>query len=406
MEQVLNQKQINMKIEKRKISELIKAEYNPRKISVVQLYELKEGIEEFGLVQPLVVNENPERKNVIVGGHQRLKIWEELGNKEVDCSIVNLQLDKERKLNIKLNKNGGTFDDDLLKEFFDYEELIEWGFTVSELFDMDETEIKGNIEDDEIPEVKESRVVMGDIWKLGEHRIMCGDSTSLDDVEKLMNGEKADMVFTSPPYNGDTHLDLGKGGGRLYNDKEMDNKTSKDYITFLQSTLDNILLYTNGFIFWNINYNAKSRNEYLKHLFPYLDFLWETIIWEKTGMPIVYGLTRNCEFIFVLKNGKDKHIGKHFETNHNLWKVSNLNSQDKINNHRACFPVELPNKAINLVVNANSVLDPFLGSGTTLIAAEKLKRKCYGMELDEKYCDVIIERWEQFTGQKAEKING
>ena len=123
-----------MKIEKRKISELIKAEYNPRKISVVQLQELKDGIEEFGLVSPLVVNENPERKNVIVGGHQRLKLWEELGNKVVDCSIVNLPLDKERKLNIKLNKNGGTFDDDLLKEFFDYEELIEWGFTVSELF--------------------------------------------------------------------------------------------------------------------------------------------------------------------------------------------------------------------------------------------------------------------------------
>jgi len=136
-----------MKIEKRKISELIRAEYNPRKISVVQLQELKDGIEEFGLVSPLVVNENPERKNIIVGGHQRLKIWEELGNKEVDCSIVNLPLNKERKLNIKLNKNGGTFDDDLLKEFFDYEELIEWGFTVSELFDMDETEIKGNIED-------------------------------------------------------------------------------------------------------------------------------------------------------------------------------------------------------------------------------------------------------------------
>lgn len=136
-----------MRIEKRKISELIRAEYNPRKISVVQLQELKDGIEEFGLVSPLVVNENPERKNIIVGGHQRLKLWEELGNKEVDCSIVNLPLDKERKLNIKLNKNGGTFDDDLLKEFFDYEELIEWGFTVSELFDMDETEIKGNIED-------------------------------------------------------------------------------------------------------------------------------------------------------------------------------------------------------------------------------------------------------------------
>lgn len=123
-----------MRIEKRKISELIRAEYNPRKISVVQLQELKDGIEEYGLVSPLVVNEYPERKNVIVGGHQRLKLWEELGNKEVHCSIVNLPLDKEKKLNIKLNKNGGTFDDDLLKEFFDYEELIEWGFTASELF--------------------------------------------------------------------------------------------------------------------------------------------------------------------------------------------------------------------------------------------------------------------------------
>mgnify|MGYP003674397703 FL=1 len=138
-----------MRIEKRKISELIRAEYNPRKISVLQLQELKDGIEEFGLVQPLVVNENPERKNIIVGGHQRLKIWEELGNKEVDCSIVNLPLDKERKLNIKLNKNGGTFDDDLLKEFFEYEELIEWGFTPDELFDQDE-KTDGLIEDDEI----------------------------------------------------------------------------------------------------------------------------------------------------------------------------------------------------------------------------------------------------------------
>jgi ParB-like chromosome segregation protein Spo0J len=129
-----------MRIEKRKISELIKAEYNPRKISVVQIQELKDGIEEFGLVEPLVVNENPERKNIIVGGHQRLKIWENLGNTEVDCSIVNLPLDKERKLNIKLNKNGGTFDDDLLKEFFEFEELIEWGFTASELFNNEKEE--------------------------------------------------------------------------------------------------------------------------------------------------------------------------------------------------------------------------------------------------------------------------
>tara|TARA_R100001244_G_scaffold46303_1_gene41441 strand:+ start:79 stop:678 length:600 start_codon:yes stop_codon:yes gene_type:complete len=134
-----------MRIEKRKISELIRAEYNPRKISVLQLQELKDGIEEFGLVQPLVVNENPERKNIIIGGHQRLKIWEENGNKEVDCSIVNLPLEKEKKLNIKLNKNGGTFDDKLLQEFFEYEELIEWGFTPDELF-VNEDELNDNFD--------------------------------------------------------------------------------------------------------------------------------------------------------------------------------------------------------------------------------------------------------------------
>jgi len=150
-----------MKIEKRKISELIKAEYNPRKISVVQLQELKDGIEEFGLVSPLVVNENPERKNIIVGGHQRLKLWEELGNKEVDCSIVNLPLDKERKLNIKLNKNGGTFDDDLLKEFFEFEELIEWGFTASELFNEDDIKEEPKDFSDDLKETFEVIVSCG-----------------------------------------------------------------------------------------------------------------------------------------------------------------------------------------------------------------------------------------------------
>tara|TARA_R110001583_G_scaffold7137_1_gene35507 strand:+ start:231 stop:1436 length:1206 start_codon:yes stop_codon:yes gene_type:complete len=401
-----------MRIEKRKISELIRAEYNPRKISVVQLQELKDGIEEFGLVSPLVVNEHPERKNIIVGGHQRLKLWEELGNKEVDCSIVNLPLDKERKLNIKLNKNGGTFDDDLLKEFFDYEELIEWGFTVSELFDMDETEIKGNIEDDEIPEVKESKVKRGDIWQLGEHRIMCGDSTSSDDVAKLMNGEKADMVFTDPPYNlsfkgsmsnttKDGVMIKHKGANQKHNEINNDRMSKDDFYNFILDMLKEIKTNCKGAFY--ICFGSQTLNQLLQ---PFLNLGMEyksIIIWKKNQAtlsgkdykgryePIVYG------------RFNDDFFGKRFNEE-DIWEYQRTLKNDL---HPTMKPIPLIENAIKNSSKLNMlVLDLFLGSGSTLIAAEKLKRKCYGMELDEKYCDVIIERWEQFTGNKAEKING
>ena len=123
-----------MKIEKRKISELIKAEYNPRKISVVQLQELKDGINKFGLVQPLVINENPERKNIIIGGHQRLKIWKGLGHRSVPCVELDLSLDQEKELNVRLNKNVGSWDHDMLANNFDLDELKEWGFDDKDLF--------------------------------------------------------------------------------------------------------------------------------------------------------------------------------------------------------------------------------------------------------------------------------
>ena len=156
-----------MKITKRKIKDLIRAEYNPRKITPVEEFDLKESLMRFGLVEPIIININKERKDIVIGGHQRLKIWEQLGNDEIDCNQIDLTLDKERELNIRLNKNGGSFDEDLIKEYFEYEELTEWGFTPDELFEPDEKTIDGLIEDDEIPEVKESKVKRGDIWQLG-----------------------------------------------------------------------------------------------------------------------------------------------------------------------------------------------------------------------------------------------
>ena len=392
-----------MRIEKRKISELIRAEYNPRKISVLQFQELKDGIEEYGLVQPLVVNENPERKNIIVGGHQRLKIWEELGNKEVDCSIVNLPLDKERKLNIKLNKNGGTFDDDLLKEFFEYEELIEWGFTPDELFDQDE-KTEGLIEDDEIPEVKESKVKRGDIWKLGDHRVMCGDSTSVDDVDKLMVGNKTDICFTSPPYNAGKNI-----RGNFYKN-DNDNKTQEDYTTFLND-FTNLALKYSDYVFTNIQILESNKISIIEYQYNFRSKVKDILIWNKRQYPphINKG-TFGCKWEYVIafsNNGKSRSFPCSWQGKHsNVIETENNSGNKFADIHKAGFPIAFPIWIIEKMDFANSVYDPFLGTGSTLIAADKLGRKCYGMELDEKYCDVIIERWEQFTGLKSEKING
>lgn len=489
-----------MKIVKRKITELIAAEYNPRKINKVQEQDLKDSLTRFGLVDPIIININKERKNIVIGGHQRLRVWADLGNTEIDCNELDLTLDKERELNIRLNKNGGSFDDELVKEYFDYEELTEWGFTPDELFDKEETTADGLIDDDEIPEAKESKVKRGDIWKLGEHRIMCGDSTSSDDVAKLMNGEKADLAHNDPPY-----------GMKKENDGVLnDNLNYSDLLNFNKEwiPLQFTFLKNNGsFYCWGID--EPLMDIYSNILKPYLNkkeiSFRNLITWDKgNGQGQNSDLTRSfatadekCLFVMLGKekliqnknefpeewrnllnyfiNERDKlgwttkkvieitgkssashyftesqflipteeHYkklqssadGKAFNENFiNLKKGAN-NILDKMKKSRAYFnnthdnfnnvwhfdrhkrkgdegghatpkPIPLCERVIKSSCPENGiVIDMFLGSGSTLIAAEKLNRKCYGMELDEKYCDVIIERWEQFTGLKAEKIN-
>ena len=390
-----------MKIVKRKITELIAAEYNPRKINKVQEQDLKDSLTRFGLVDPIMININKERKNIVIGGHQRLKVWADLGNTEIDCNELNLTLDKERELNIRLNKNGGTFDDELVKEYFDYEELTEWGFTPEELFEQEETTADGLIDEDEIPEAKESKVKIGDIWKLGEHRIMCGDSTSSDDVAKLMNGEKADMVFTDPPYN----VDYGNSNNPRHKSRTIlnDKKSITDWDKFVKDYVTNLLLFTNGNIY--ISMSDKELG-HLQRVFEECGGRWASfIIWVKDRLilsgkdyhsrheTILYGWNKKIENRLRVEDRKQDDV----------WEIKRPSNSDL---HPTMKPIELIERMlINSSKKEHIILDLFLGSGSTLIAAQKLNRKCYGMELDEKYCDVIIERWEQFTGLKAEKIN-
>ena len=182
------------------VSNLIFAEYNPRELTKDQHQDLKDSITRFGFVDPLIVNTNKERKNILVGGHQRLKIAKELGYKDVPCVEVDLTPDKEKELNVRLNKNTGQWDWDALANHFDVGELIDWGFNEDELQFNEPDEINGLIEDDDVPEVDECITKQGDLWILGEHRLLCGDATKKEDVERLMDGQKADMVFTDPPY--------------------------------------------------------------------------------------------------------------------------------------------------------------------------------------------------------------
>ena len=402
-----------MKVKNYKIDDLIEAEYNPRQLTKDQHKQITDSIKRFGIVDPVIVNTHKERKNIIVGGHQRTKVAKELGHTEMPCVEVNLTPDKERELNIRLNKNTGEWDWDELANHFDLSDLIDWGFDDKDLafFDLDGMTEDGLIDDDEVPEVTEAITKEGDIWLLGEHRVLCGDSTKKEDVERLMDGNKADMVFTSPPYNGNTTMyDYVIINGKkkrkdkpLYENNESDNKTSTEYIDFLYSVMDICFLNTYGYIFWNINYNAKSRFEYLDSVYPYRKKLQETIIWKKNAIPTANGFTRNFEFIFMFKtNDEIKHLNNEYDVTQNIWDVSNIGSQQE--NHKACFPIGLPEKAIGLNKKTKLILDPFLGSGTTLIAAEKLNRKCYGMELDTHYCDVIVKRWEEFTGKKAVRL--
>jgi DNA modification methylase len=272
--------------------------------------------------------------------------------------------------------------------------------------------------DNDIPELKiKTDIKKGDIYKLGRHRIICGDSTDINVYEQLMNGKTAKLIFTSPPYN--------MGGGMYQNYK--DNMQSEEYINFNMQVVKNCNQYLKGFLFWNVSYNKNSRWEFLEIMSRIvreagLKFL-ELIVWDKGhGMPITSKemITRRYEDILLAGNDDDvakdlelfsisrNFAGAYFnkKTNHgitNYWKIDTNNTQ--LENHKACYPVGLPTKGIMLMTDKQDiVLDPFLGSGTTLIACEKTGRIGYGIELDPIYCQQIIDRFEKFTGLKAEKV--
>ena len=396
-----------MEVINKKITTLKPAEYNPRQITKSQYEHLKKSIEAFEIVEPAVINTYKGRENIIVGGHQRIKVAKDLGHQTFPCVEVKLPLEREKELNVRLNKNTGDFDFDLLANHFEVDDLIDWGFEDNELgfFNVEEIgEVEG---EDDVPEAPQDPVTkLGDIWLLGDHRVMCGDSTMIDNVDKLMNGKKADMVFTDPPYNID--YDFSNNGmvqtgqrtarfGKIKNDKMTEDDFDKfvsDVFTNLFSTLkDGGSYYITAGRESTLSFNAMLKQQDL-HIQSWL-------IWVKENFNIsrLDYHPKHEVITYGWKKGKSHSwYGDRAQTD-----VLNI-SREKAG--EAVHPTQKPVALIEYLLNNSSkkgdtVLDLFLGSGSTLIACEKTKRKCYGMELDPKYVDVVIKRWQDFTGKEA-----
>lgn len=390
-----------MTVEYYKPNQLIMAEYNPRQLTKDQHSQLKDSIKRFGLVDPLIVNKNKERKNILVGGHQRLRIAKELGINKIPCVEVNLNIDQEKELNIRLNKNVGEWDYDSLANYFDVGELMDWGFTDDELQFYEEEPEQGLIEDDEIPEVEEAITKQGDLWILGEHRLLCGDATKKEDVDLLMDGNKADMVFTDPPYA----LFGNSTGVAGITDDKMVKPFFRDVFNLCRN---NTKLYSHIYVCcdWHSAFSLESSARESKLTAKNL------CIWDKGdgGVGAMYQQCYEMVWFFAnspiaTKTSGVKKTGNGERTINGKPNIWRHNRATKDRKHNAQKPTQMMANAIeNSSDIKNICIDPFLGSGSTLIACEKTNRKCYGMELDPHYCDVIVKRWEEFTGKKAKRV--
>ena len=396
------------------IDKLIEYARNPRKNDHA-VDRVAAAIREFGFRVPVVAKSD----GTVVDGHLRLKAAKKLGLTEVPVVLADDMTDLQIKaFRLSVNKMAefAEWDNELL--VLEFDELADAGFdTLLTGFTQDEIDAltpeqipEGLTDDDAVPEVQAEPVSKpGDVWILGKHRVMCGDSTSIDSVETLMAGKRADFCFTSPPYN----AARGKGsktdrlcGNGFYGDGYSDDKSSTEYIQF-NSDIISALSAVAGENFtccYNINYNKNSPSEYIDviHAAKQSIPLVETIVWEKAMAVSLQGdnLTRIFEFVFVLCKGKFKINKNRTDCLKNLWKISNIGANHE--SHKACFPIKLVEEGIkNFAPHGAVIVEPFGGSGTTLIAAEKLGCSAFLMELDPKYCDVIVRRWQDFTGKQA-----
>jgi site-specific DNA-methyltransferase (adenine-specific) len=387
-----------LKIEYVDINSIKPYEKNAKLHPEEQIEQIKKSIQQFGMDDPIGI-----WKDEIVEGHGRLIACKELGYTEVPIIRLDHLTDEERKAytlaHNKLTMNS-DFDIDILNDELDdimNIDMEDFGFDIE--IEEEETEIV----EDEVPDVpEEPKAKLGDIYQLGNHRLMCGDSTSGEDVTKLMNGVKADMVFTDPPYG------VSYEGGLNEKKKQQiknDNVTGNDLYNFLYKVFINAKNNTNEKSAFYVFYATKTTKEFINAFLDSGLKQRSIIAWYKQGggfgdfmaqymnayEPCIYGSNGESVNWYGASNEKT------------VWEID---KEKRCDLHPTMKPIEVVARAINnSSKKEDKVLDLFGGSGSTLIACEQLNRKCYMMELDPHYVDVIIQRWENFTGERAVKIN-
>lgn len=379
---------MKLKVEYIPINEITPYENNAKIHTEEQIEQIKKSIEEFGMNDPIGIW---GKDNIIIEGHGRLMALQELGWDEVPVIRLDDLTDEQRRaytlIHNQTTMNTGFNIDILNEELQNIEiDMSDFGFDI-ELDDIEDTEIV----EDEVPEVpEEPKAKLGDIYQLGNHRLMCGDSTSIDDITKLINNNKIDLVLTDPPYGIDVVSDNGEVGANFGIAKKGNyKKVIADNTTETAKASYHILnSLCNKLIIWGGNY--------------FIDFLEPSngwLIWDKrvdSGIKNTFadGEMAYCNFHTPVR------------IYHQLWNGMIREGEKDKRVHPTQKPIKMLSEILqDFSKEDNNILDVFGGSGSTLIACEQLNRKCYMMELDPHYIDVIIQRWENFTGRKAVKIN-
>jgi DNA modification methylase len=395
----------NPKISMLATKDLIPYARNTRTHSEEQVNQIVSSIKEFGFTNPVLI----DKESMIIAGHGRVMAANKLKLSKVPTICLDHLTEAQKKAYIiadnRLALNAG-WDEDMLK--VELEELNDLEFDIS-LLGFEDKEIEsllsepteGLTDEDAVPDLPEEPTTkLGDLWILGEHRLLCGDSTSIDDVDKLMDGQLADMLLTDPPYNV-----AYEGGSKIRDKIKNDKMEDNEFRQFLRDAFLSADMYMKRgavFYIWHADLEAYNFRGAVN------DVEWQvrqSLIWNKDnsafGRSDYHWKHEPC--LYGWKSGSS-----------HLWasdrkQVTVLDFARPSNSklHPTMKPVDLlAYQLTNNTKGSDLVLDLFLGSGSTLIAAEKTNRKCYGMELDPKYCDVIIQRWEEFTGNKAELSNG
>ena len=387
-----------MLIEKKNTADLLPADYNPRKDlkpGDAEYEKLKRSIEQFGYVEPVIWNQTTGR---VVGGHQRLKVLMDMGMTEVDCVVVAMDEEKEKALNIALNKISGDWDKDKLALLIadlqgaDFDVSLT-GFEPAEIDALFKDTLKDGVKDDDFnvgAELAQPTMTKpGDVWTLGRHRLICGDSTKAETYDLLMGGTKANLVSTDPPYN----VNYEGSAGKIKNDNMADeafyNFLLDAYTQMHSAMADDASIYV---------FHADTEGLNFRRAFADAGFyLSGCCIWKKQSLvlgrspyqwqhePCLYGWK---------KNGKHQWYTGRKETT--IWE---FDKPKKNGDHPTMKPIPLLAYPImNSSMSNSVVLDPFGGSGSTLIACEQTDRICYTVELDEKFCDVIVKRYIEQVG--------